>query len=186
MTGLVRRSHRNLASGSQTALRDYYAWGGCYSRTLHGPRKAVVPPGWDWPAAVVGALLEYVGYAFEKSDSQERWGSENVFAAVAGGRSLRFTGESVYSTSCQQGDMGDEPEENQLPKLAASDCEEPTDATLDGIGGRYGSNSSLNYIHFSQDSVENVVLYKNTRILPIHAVRLQCCTGRSSGRSSVG
>ena len=102
-------------------------WGGCYSRTLHGPRKAVVPPGWDWPAAVVGALLEYVGYAFEKSDSQERWGSENVFAAMTGGRSLRFTGESVYSTSCQQGDMGDEPEENQLPKLAASDCEEPTD-----------------------------------------------------------
>ena len=140
-----------FANCYQMRCDDDYAWGGCY---LHGPydpeatpesiktdfmafcllaaRKAVVPPGWDWPAAVVGAV-KYVGYAFEKSDAQERWGSENVFAAMTGGRSLRFTGESVYSTSCQQGDMGDEPEENQL---AASDCEEPTDATLDGIGGR--------------------------------------------------
>eukprot|EP00947_MAST-08B_sp_MAST-8B-sp1_P001239 g1239.t1 len=140
-----------FANCYQMRCDDDYAYGG---GNLHGPynpeatpedikidfmafcllaaRRRVVPPGWDWPAFLAVAAA-FVSFAFEKSDAQERWGSENVFAAVAGGRSLRFTGESVYGTSCQQSFMDDEPEENQL---AESDSAEPTDATLDEIGGR--------------------------------------------------
>lgn len=44
-------------------------------------------------------------YAFEKSDAQEKYGRENVFAAMMGGRSLRFTGEVVYGSSCQSGQV---------------------------------------------------------------------------------
>ena len=40
-------------------------------------------------------------YAFEKSDAKEKWGSENVFAAMTGGLSLRATGEVVYGASIQ-------------------------------------------------------------------------------------
>jgi tetratricopeptide (TPR) repeat protein len=62
-------------------------------------RNEVIPNGWDWKAflKVAGHLL---AYAFEKSDAQEKYGRENVFAAMMGGRSLRFTAEMVYESSC--------------------------------------------------------------------------------------
>lgn len=60
----------------------------------------VIPIGWDWPAflRVAQTLLPY---AFEKVDAKEKWGRENVFAELTGGRSLRATAEVVYANSCQ-------------------------------------------------------------------------------------
>jgi len=58
---------------------------------------------WDWPSFLAKAA-GMVGYAFEKSDANERWGGENVFAVVTGGRSLRYTGEIVYGSSIQDPD----------------------------------------------------------------------------------
>jgi hypothetical protein len=100
---------------------DDYVWGG---GDLHGPydpdattgsiasdfmvfcllasRRAVVPPGWDW-AAFLEVASQYVCYAFEKSDAKERWGGENVFSAMSGGRSLRYTAEMVYGKAMSYG-----------------------------------------------------------------------------------
>jgi hypothetical protein len=100
---------------------DDYAWGGC---NLHGPYdpdataisngkdflvfcllaawRGVVPASWDWPA-FLGVASQFVCFAFEKSDAQERWGSENVFAAQMGGRSLRHTAMEVYGCGAQEG-----------------------------------------------------------------------------------
>jgi hypothetical protein len=41
-------------------------------------------------------------YAFEKADAKEKWGGENIFRAMMGGRSLRATGEAVYGSSCME------------------------------------------------------------------------------------
>lgn len=98
----------------QMRCDDDYAWGG---GNLHGPydpgatpqsiaddflvycllahRSKVVPHGWDWPAFLESAA-GFVAFAFEKSDAKKRWGSENVFEAQMGGRSLRFTGIEIY------------------------------------------------------------------------------------------
>jgi hypothetical protein len=92
---------------------DDYVYRGCY---LHGPydpaatkvsitadflcfcvlakRHGVVPGDWPW-AAFLAVACNFAGYAFEKSDACERWGEENYFAAMMGGRSLRFTATKV-------------------------------------------------------------------------------------------
>jgi hypothetical protein len=45
---------------------------------------------------------ELLSFAFEKSDAQEKYGSEHYFSAlIGGGRSLRFTGEIVYGIGLQ-------------------------------------------------------------------------------------
>ena len=93
--------------------------GGCY---LHGPydpdadiesiaqdflvfcllaaRREVLPAGWDW-TAFFKVAAKFAGFAFEKSDAQTRWGSENVFSEMMGGRSLRATAVSVYGSNAQ-------------------------------------------------------------------------------------
>ena len=54
---------------------------------------------WDWKL-VLEKAKELLGFAFEKSDAQEKYGSEHVFSAVLGrGRSLRYTAEYVYGNS---------------------------------------------------------------------------------------
>jgi hypothetical protein len=59
----------------------------------------VIPPGWDWPA-FLGKAAGLLGFAFEKEDAKDKWGGENIFSAMMGGRSLRYTGEVVYGSSC--------------------------------------------------------------------------------------
>eukprot|EP00698_Gefionella_okellyi_P022497 TRINITY_DN7468_c0_g1_i2.p2 TRINITY_DN7468_c0_g1~~TRINITY_DN7468_c0_g1_i2.p2 ORF type:complete len:120 (-),score=30.53 TRINITY_DN7468_c0_g1_i2:66-425(-) len=63
-------------------------------------RNHVLPVGWDWDAClkVASGLLKY---AFEKSDAQEKYGGENVFAVIMGGRSLRYTAEHVLGSGAQ-------------------------------------------------------------------------------------
>lgn len=105
---------------------DDYAWGGC---NLHGLYNAVasgggeeevardflifcrlarlagaIPERWDWPAFLAHAA-PMLRFAFEKSDAQEKYGGENIFTAAlpGGGRSLRFTAEAIYGSSCMAG-----------------------------------------------------------------------------------
>ena len=107
-------SYEWLSNCYQMRCDDDYALGGC---NLHGPydpgatsdtiaedflvfcvlakRRGVVPDNWDWSSFLANAA-KHVMFAFEKSDAQERWGSENVFAAMMGGRSLRYTASVVY------------------------------------------------------------------------------------------
>lgn len=66
-------------------------------------------------------LTFIVGYAFEKSDAQEKYGHENVFlAGFMGGRSLRFTAERVYGFACT-GRYEDEDEEKEAGRESYSD-----------------------------------------------------------------
>lgn len=57
----------------------------------------VIPEGWDFSAflKVAGGLLKY---SFDKEDAHEKWGGENYFNVMMGGRSLRATRESVYKS----------------------------------------------------------------------------------------
>lgn len=66
----------------------------------------VVPPGWDW-ARFLQVAAGLLPYAFEKSDAKDKWGGENVFAAMMGGRSLSATAQDVLGSSCM---FGAEPE----------------------------------------------------------------------------
>jgi hypothetical protein len=71
-------------------------------------RKAV-PHDFDWPRLCAQAG-ELILYAFEKSDANEKYGSENVFAGMMGGRSLRWTAEVIYGKAAT-------PEENDARHL---------------------------------------------------------------------
>jgi hypothetical protein len=56
---------------------------------------AIPVDNWDWVSCLdtFGHLLNY---AFEKSDARDKYGRENVFSAMCGGRSLRATAEIIY------------------------------------------------------------------------------------------
>lgn len=105
---------------------DDYAWGGCYLHGAYNPeastatiaedflsfcllavRSGAVPKRWDW-AAFLKVAATYAGFAFEKSDAQERWGSENVFEGAMGGRSLRYTGTQIYRSEITDIDSAEE------------------------------------------------------------------------------
>lgn len=61
-----------------------------------------LPAGWNW-ASFLKAAVEYIPYAFEKSDAKERWGSENYFEGASGaGRSLRYTGMQIYRSKVDE------------------------------------------------------------------------------------
>eukprot|EP01059_Diplonema_ambulator_P012447 TRINITY_DN22776_c0_g1_i1.p1 TRINITY_DN22776_c0_g1~~TRINITY_DN22776_c0_g1_i1.p1 ORF type:complete len:784 (+),score=138.48 TRINITY_DN22776_c0_g1_i1:165-2354(+) len=99
-------------------------------------KHAVIPPGWDWGACLRGPASRLLKYAFEKSDAQKKYGSENVFAAALGGRSLRFVGLKVYnsdvngSSTAAENDLLDEVEEYD------EDIEQAAESGyLDDIGG---------------------------------------------------
>ena len=50
--------------------------------------QGALPEGWSW-SKFLDTAAELLPYAFEKSDAKEKYGGENVFALVTGGRSLR-------------------------------------------------------------------------------------------------
>jgi hypothetical protein len=58
--------------------------------------------------------------AFEKSDAQERWGSENVFDVAHGGRSLRYTAISIYGSQPMEQEESDEHQQAQRDSRKAS------------------------------------------------------------------
>jgi hypothetical protein len=55
-------------------------------------------------AALLDKAVQLVPFAFEKSDAQDKWGGENVFAVATGGRSLRYTAERVYGSGIMGGE----------------------------------------------------------------------------------
>ncbi|KAI7839144.1 hypothetical protein COHA_007147 [Chlorella ohadii] len=131
---------------------DDYAWGGGNLHGLYAPdasgdsvaedflvfckmavANGVVPPGWDW-ARFLQVSAGLLPYAFEKSDAKEKWGGENVFAAMMGGRSLRATAEVVLGSSCMHG---------AEPDTAALEVQERLFDQIDGrLGQLLGSGAS--------------------------------------------
>lgn len=135
---------------------DDMFWGGGY---LHGPyrvhpaptkvsiaadflcfctlakRNGVVPADWAW-AAFLKVAARFAGYAFEKSDAQTRWGSENVYNAMMGGRSLRFTAMQVYGSEPNQ--PGNSRQHNDVLALVAEVLyvSDLPSALTEEVGGR--------------------------------------------------
>ncbi|KAK3270815.1 hypothetical protein CYMTET_20805 [Cymbomonas tetramitiformis] len=98
-------------------MDDLYCWGGGELRGVMDPeatpksvseefwifsklavKNKVLPEVWDWKAFLTKAS-GLVPYAFEKADAKEKYGRENVFSGMLGGRSLRCTGELIYGSS---------------------------------------------------------------------------------------
>lgn len=76
-----------------TVLKDFLAF--C---KLAAKKGAIPEPKtWDWKAFLLKAA-ELLTFAFEKEDAHQKWGSENVFSAALGGRSLRYTAIQIYGS----------------------------------------------------------------------------------------
>lgn len=108
--GLPRiKQHNWFIHCYQMRIDDDMVWGGGNLHGLYDPyhtaesvtrdflvfcklavRNRMLPNGWSWRKflARAGHMLLY---AFEKEDAKNLYGSENVFSASTGGRSLRFT-----------------------------------------------------------------------------------------------
>ena len=86
--GDLRGLYAQAAGGGGSASGDFLLF--CKLAVRHG----VIPDGWDW-AAFLATAKGLLRYAFEKSDGEEKYGQENVFAVAMGGRSLRYTAEVV-------------------------------------------------------------------------------------------
>lgn len=95
-------------------------------------RNKVLPVGWSWSRCLDHAA-KLLPYAFEKEDAKEKWGGENIFAGVMGGRSLRLTGEMVYGFSC----MGSADYEGNSSKAYRS-----VEEKVESYGGWHGLVSS--------------------------------------------
>lgn len=52
--------------------------------------------------------VRLVPFAFEKSDAKEKYGGENVFSAMMGRPSLRYTATMVYNCDMQGGEQPEE------------------------------------------------------------------------------
>ncbi|ORZ41484.1 hypothetical protein BCR44DRAFT_1457052 [Catenaria anguillulae PL171] len=76
--------------------------------------NGVVPSTLSWDV-VLKKAEDLILYAFEKSDAQEKYGQENVFAALTGGRSLRASAMSVYGFG-----INGEPQSTQFKNAMAN------------------------------------------------------------------
>ncbi|KAJ3126493.1 hypothetical protein HK098_007475 [Nowakowskiella sp. JEL0407] len=72
----------------------------------------VVPSDFDWKLCL-GEFGHLLKFAFEKSDAQDKYGRENYFSAMMGGRSLRATGEVIYQSPCHLGGYDDHDSEER-------------------------------------------------------------------------
>lgn len=93
-------------------------------------RRGALPAGWSWPGLLETAAT-LLPYAFEKSDAQEKYGGENVFSVVMGGRSLRHMGEVIYGSGIRGMDE-DELVQELEEELAGR---RRTAAMVAGVGG---------------------------------------------------
>ena len=130
---------------------DDYAWGG---GNLHGlyngdasndeivcdfwvfckqaKEVGAVPSDWQWDR-FLDVASKHLRYAFEKEDATEKWGGENVFSAMMGGRSLRFTAEQIYGSSIQAMEDSTRTEELNDHIASSNFFQEPSN--FDGLGG---------------------------------------------------
>lgn len=82
-------------------LKDFYVF--CCLLKL----RNMLPKDWDWKEFLT-ITKRLICFAFEKSDASEKYGTENIFVASLGGRSLRFTSSIIYGYShCDQGSKDD-------------------------------------------------------------------------------
>eukprot|EP00755_Sulcionema_specki_P014876 Sspe_Gene.9459::Locus_3174_Transcript_1_1_Confidence_1.000_Length_2223::g.9459::m.9459 len=101
---VYRGDHRPLYCGPEPVILELV--GDFLSFAKLAVRNKAVPSGWDW-AMCLRVAKDLLPYAFEKSDAQEKYGTENVFHAVlnqvgldsASGRSLRYTAEVITGSS---------------------------------------------------------------------------------------
>jgi len=94
--------------------------------------RGALPEGWIW-AKFLDTAAELLPFAFEKSDAKEKYGGENVFALVTGGRSLRYTGEEIYGSS-----LGAFAEESQEYKRMIRELKDKkrTAEMVEEVGGK--------------------------------------------------
>ena len=94
----LHTAHGTLQGGdAEDLLDDFLAF--C---KLTAAAKAL-PPGWAWPPFLRLASAN-IHFNFEKSDAQDKYGSENFFAPAFGGRSLRATAGAIYGGSSSEFD----------------------------------------------------------------------------------
>eukprot|EP00468_Gymnochlora_sp_CCMP2014_P010755 CAMPEP_0167747950 /NCGR_PEP_ID=MMETSP0110_2-20121227/4568_1 /TAXON_ID=629695 /ORGANISM="Gymnochlora sp., Strain CCMP2014" /LENGTH=424 /DNA_ID=CAMNT_0007632913 /DNA_START=133 /DNA_END=1404 /DNA_ORIENTATION=+ len=74
------------------AILDFFAFCLCVEE------KKAVPRGWDWTEFILRAE-DFIPFKFKKSDARNKWGKENIFEALSGGRSLRATAEAIHGYS---------------------------------------------------------------------------------------
>lgn len=84
----------NPEATPESITSDFMAFCLLAKRSNCIPAAAGSGGGWRWQEFLRKAA-GFVGFAFEKSDAKVRWGSENFFNAMMGGRSLRYTAERV-------------------------------------------------------------------------------------------
>lgn len=98
--------------------------------------NGVIPRDWDW-AAFLKHAAPGLGFAFEKSDAKEKYGGENVFNAMMGGRSLRYTAEIALGSGVQAHDAPEfeDTEAQALEALTQAARGDDKVAWLDKIGG---------------------------------------------------
>jgi len=92
--------------------------------------QGALPNPWDWGKFLATAAT-LIWFAFEKSDAKEKYGSENYFNSMTGGRSLRFTGEFIYGsplTTCSESELQKKLEEEVK-------CKPRTASMVANIGG---------------------------------------------------
>ena len=79
------------SSNAHTIVIDFLVY--CKLAVKHD----VIPsyPTWSW-GELVTVAKDMLKYAFEKCDAREKYGGENVFTGMYGGRSLRYTSSLVY------------------------------------------------------------------------------------------
>ena len=116
----------------QTIAADFLVF--CHMALFVG---AVPVDNWDWVSCLdtFGHLLNYT---FEKSDAGDKYGRENVFAVMMGGRSLRATAEIIYGSSGIGGQY-DNPTDDILATVAELERLE----SLVGSGMKWDSKNSL-------------------------------------------
>lgn len=150
------QQHEWLVDCYRMRVDDDHGWGGGVLRGLYKPndtstsvviddflvfcklaaRRRVVPAGWNWGAFLTCAC-GLLGYAFEKADAQDKYGSENFFSAMMGGASLRATAGEVYGCGLTHGEKDESGQYAAVTKIVrqlSKGLRDPRDVYKD-VGG---------------------------------------------------
>lgn len=111
---------------------SYAEWGGCEVIVIVkdfflfcklAVNSKSIPSNWNWASFLELAEKELV-FAFERSDAEEKYGPENLLSVLKGGRSLHYTGETIYGTNVM--------DPARLPRESSQ-----LEYTVDGIFDKY-------------------------------------------------
>ena len=125
--GNLRGLYSDEDAGGEDIVGDFWVF------CKQAKEVGAIPSSWNW-GKFLDTAAKHLRYAFEKSDAQEKWGGENVFQAMMGGRSLRFTGEQIYGSGIQS--MEDSARTEELNDHFFSSEDFFADAeNFEGLGG---------------------------------------------------